>query len=160
MERNEMQESLDAKLEIVDKADLEQKIQGVDGEKGTFRFYDTEQNGEICTQSINREGIFRETHATFYGRDGKVQTIGTARYSVEMDEAKIYPEHFQALNGQTETALIAEIGEQAKAQGVNKISVWVKDSEVDPQRWARRGFQPTERAPGAAGAFWQKQLLS
>jgi hypothetical protein len=158
VELQDVRESPETKSDSVDKAELEQKIQEANGEKGTFRSYDMNRNGEIRTTSGNNEGLYREAQATFHGRDGKVETVGTARYSVELDEAKIYPDRFQAADHKTESALLSEVGEKAQAQGASKLSVWVKDGSGDAQQWSKHGFQPTERAPGAAGTFWQKQL--
>jgi hypothetical protein len=158
MEMPEQYEQLENNPEAVDKADLEQKLQEADEARGTFRSYDMNRNGEIRTTSSGSDSLYQEAQATFYGRDGDVQTVGTARYSVEMGEAKLYPDRFQAPDTQTETALLSEVSEQARAQGADKLTVWVNDEGGDPDRWLRRGFQPTERDPDAKGVFWQKQL--
>lgn len=158
MELPENYENQETNPEALDKADLEQKIQEANEERGTFRAYDMNQNGEIRTTTSGSEGLYPEAQATLYGRDGEVRPVGTARYSIEMDEAKIYPDSFQTSDSQTENALLSEVSEQAQAQGVDKINVWVKDEGGDPQRWARHNFHPTDRDPGAKGVFWQKRI--
>lgn len=158
MQSPEYYDSLETGQEMIDKTDLEQRIQQANQGRGTFRSYDMKQNGEIRTTTSGKDSLFSEAQATFYGRNGKLRPSGSARYSIEMDEAKIYPDRFQASDPQTENVLMSEISDNAQAQGVNKLTVWVKDEGCDPQRWMRHNFHPTERNPGASGVFWQKKL--
>jgi hypothetical protein len=144
--------------EAVDKADLEQRVREANDERGTFRSYDMGRNGEIRTTTSGSDGLYPEARATLYGRSGEVRLLGTTRYSIEMDEVKIYPDRFQAVDVKTEDALLSEISEKGRAHGATKLSVWVEDERGDPQRWIQRNFFPTERAPGAQGVFWQKRL--
>ncbi len=158
MESLEYYDNLQTSPEALDKADLEQKIAQANQERGTFRSYDMKQNGEIRTTTSGKDSLFPEAQATFYGRNGEIRPSGSARYSIEMDEAKIYPDRFQASDLQTENALMSEISDNAQAQGVNKLTVWVKDDGGDPQRWILHNFHPTERDPGVSGVFWRKDL--
>lgn len=158
MESLEYYDNLETSPEALDKADLEQKIEQANQERGTFRSYDMKENGEIRTTTSGKDSLFPEAQATFYGRNGEVRPSGSARYSIEMDEAKIYPDRFQASDLRTENALMSEISDNAQAQGVNKLTVWVKDEGGDPPNWIRSNFHPTARNPGASGVFWQKDL--
>ncbi len=158
MELPEYMDNLEMSSKNLDKADLEQKVEQANQEKGTFRSYDIKQNGEIRTTTSGKDSLFPEAQATFYGRNGEIRPSGSARYSFEMDEAKIYPDRFQASDPQTENALMSEISDNAQAQGVNRLTVWVRDEGGDPQRWMRHNFHPTERDPGASGIFWKKNI--
>jgi len=85
--------------------------------------------------------------------------VGTARYSVAGGEAKLYGEQFNARNPGTESALVKEVSEQARAHGASRLRVWVPDGDSTAERrWQSHGFQPLERDPDAQGTHWEREL--
>jgi hypothetical protein len=85
--------------------------------------------------------------------------LGTAEYSVAGGEATLYDTRFTAPNYGTESALLKEISEQARAQGADRLRVWVQDGDsVAERRWLSHNFQPTERDPNARGVFWEQHV--
>jgi len=127
---------------------------------GTFRYSDAEQlGGEVRTSVPQRGGFYSVAQAEVFRRDGTSDVVGTARYSVAGSEATLDGRTFIAPNHGTEWALLKKVGEQAQAQGADRLRVWVPDGGQDAEtRWLRRGFQPTERDPGARGVHWERPL--
>jgi hypothetical protein len=67
--------------------------------------------------------------------------------------------YFTAPNHGTESALLKEVSEQARAQGADRLHVWVQDGDsAAEQRWLSHNFQPTERDPNARGVFWERPV--
>ena len=121
---------------------------------GTFRYSDAELGGEVRTSVPQRGGFY-----SVFRRDGTSDVVGTARYSVAGSEATLDGRTFIAPNHGTEWALLKKVGEQAQAQGADRLRVWVSDEDQDTgTRWLRHGFQPTERDPGARGVHWERPL--
>lgn len=149
------------KVESFDRQALERNIkQSEDARPGTFRYSDTHRGGEVRTSTDNSEGAQSQAKAELFRRDGSSVELGTARYSVAGGEAKLYGGSVIAQDYGTEDALLSEVGDQARAQGVDRLSVFVPDGDqTAAQRWSRHGFQPAiERDPGAPGVVWEKRL--
>jgi GNAT superfamily N-acetyltransferase len=144
-----------------DKRALERRLQGAeDVRPGTFRYSDAGLGGEVRT-SVEREGsLYSIAKAEVFRPDGTGEVVGRARYSVAAGEATLYDDiHFTARNHGAESALLKEVGEQAKAQGADRLRVWVRDGDsAAERRWLSHGFQPTERDPGARGVHWERPL--
>ncbi len=92
--------------------------------------------------------------------DGTHETVGTARYAVSGDEARLYPASLTARNYGVESSLLDEVGQQARDQGATTLKVFVPDDASDGgQRWLQHGFHAgAERNPGAAGIDWERPL--
>jgi hypothetical protein len=144
----------------LDKLALERRLQEAEPARpGTFRYSDAELGGEVRTSVAQEGGIYALAQAEVFHRDGTSEIAGTARYSIAGGEATVDAAHFFAATSGVESALLSEIGEQGRAQGANRLRVWVPDGEAPPAGdWLRRGFHPGERDPGAAGVYWEKPL--
>lgn len=126
---------------------------------GTFRYYDMNMDGEVRTSVEQQGGIYDVAEAKVYHRDGTSEVVGTARYSVAGGEAQLHGEQFNARNHGTESALMKEVSEQARAQGAGRLRVWVPDGDsTAASRWQRHGFQPLERDPDARGVYWERRV--
>jgi hypothetical protein len=139
---------------------LERRLQDAeDVRPGTFRYSDAELGGEVRT-SVEREGgIYNIAKAEEFRRDGTHEVVGRARYSIAGGEATLYDDQFTAPNHGTESALLKEVSEQARAQGADRLRVWVRDGgSVAERRWLSHNFQPTERDPNAQGVFWERPV--
>ena len=143
-----------------DSRSLEQRLQQAeDVRPGTFRYSDAGLGGEVRT-SVEREGgVYNVAKAEVFRRDGTHEVVGTARYSVAGGDATLYDTQFSARTHGTESALLKEVTEQARAQGADRLRVWVRDGDsVTEQRWLSHNFQPTERDPNARGVFWERPV--
>lgn len=128
-----------------DSLDLERRLQQAgDVRAGTFRHSDTELGGEVRTSAIQAETCRSETvvqhetvewsrltmvQAEVYRPDGTSDVAGTARYAVSDDAAIVQGDWFIASNYGVESALLNEIDEQARAQGLKRLLVWVPDGD-------------------------------
>ena len=91
--------------------------------------------------------------------DGTSDVVGTARYTVAAGEATLDGTSFTAPNYGTESALLSEVSEQARAQGADRLRVWAPDGDsFAERRWQLHGFQPTERDPHARGIYWDRPI--
>ena len=146
--------------EAFDGRALDNRLQeAADARPGTFRYSDQGLGGEVRTSVPKDGGIYSEAQAEVYRRDGSVYTVGTACYSVAGDSATIHNQPFRAANEGVKNALVSEISEQARARGATRLQGWAPDGDTDAvQRWQRLGFQPAQRAPGAAGVFWERPI--
>ncbi len=143
----------------LDKASLDRKISdATDARPGTFRYSDSSLGGEVRTASQGTDGIRSLALATVYRPDGTSTTVGTVRYSVTSDEARIYADTLTAPNYGVEGALLNEIGQQARMKGANRLQVWVPDGKDAENRWQSQGFHPSERNPGIHGVDWERPL--
>jgi len=171
--RQEHQERLDIERHITQMEDVQPRMDGEGTPPGgdnpgnppekseytSFRYYDLKLGGEIHT-SVSREGgIDSQVQADLY-RDGeRMNTVGTAHYRIEGSEAIIQGDAVIAANHRVESSLLNEVSQQARDQGAERLWVWSPDNSAgDGMRWARQGFQPAERDPGAAGVYWQRPL--
>ena len=126
---------------------------------GTFRYSDQGLGGEVRTSVPQDGGIYSEAQAEVYRRDGSVDTVGTARYSIAGDSATVHNYPFVAANEGVKHALVSEISEQARARGATRLQGWAPDGDQDAvKRWQSLGFQPTQRAPGASGVYWERPI--
>ncbi len=127
---------------------------------GTFRYPDAELGGKVHTSVDHPESVQPIAYAEVHRSDGTHETVGTARYTVSGDEARIYPASITARNFGVESSLLSEVGEQARAKGATTLKAFVPDSASDDgQRWLPHGFHPaSERNPGAAGIDWERPL--
>ncbi len=143
-----------------DKIELQRKLYEVsEARPGTFRYSDIELGGEVWSSAEDQESLQPIAKAEVFRRDGSSEVVGTVRYSVAGDEARIYPGAFNARNHGTEWALLSEVSEQARARGTTRLRIWVPDGDpAAEQRWQAHGFQPIGRNPGAAGVDWEKPL--
>jgi len=115
--------------------------------------------GEVRTSVVQEGGLHSVAQAEVFRRDGTTDVAGTVRYTAAGGEATLYGDAFIAANHGTEWALLKEVGEQARAQGADRLRVWVSDDDQDAgTRWLHHGFQPTERDPGARGVCWERCL--
>lgn len=146
--------------EAFDSRALERRVQEAEEVRpGTFRYSDAGLGGEVRTSVEQQGGAYNVAKAEVYRPDGTSEVVGTARYSVAGGEAKLHGEQFNARNHGTESALVKEVSEQARAQGAGRLRVWVPDGDSSAaSRWQRHGFQPLERDPDARGTHWEKQL--
>jgi hypothetical protein len=144
----------------LEKPALERRLQEArPARPGTFRYSDAELGGEVRT-SVGREGgVHAIAQAEVFRPDGTSETVGTARYSISGGDATLDSTHFVAPNYGTESALLSEVSKQAREQGASRLRVWVADDDPgSAQRWQSHGFQPTERAPQAAGTHWERPV--
>lgn len=159
--RDANESSETGKVESFDRQALERNIkQSEDARPGTFRYSDTHRGGEVRTSTDNPSGVQSLASAEVLQRDGSSDVVGTARYSVAAGEAKLYGGSVTAANFGVEEALLDEISQQTRAQGVDRLRVWVPDSDPSAgQHWGSHGFYPAgERHPGAQGSHWEKGL--
>lgn len=75
MELPENHKNQETNPEALDKTVPEQKVQEANDERGTFRAYDMNQNGEIRTIASDNESLYPEAQATLYGRDGEARPL-------------------------------------------------------------------------------------
>ncbi len=157
-----MEQPEQAQPEAIDGRALDNRLQeAADARPGTRRYYDSALGGEIWTSVPQDGGIYSVAQAEVYRPDGSVDTVGTARYSVSGDNATIHNQPFVYANEGVKNALVSEISDQARARGATRLQGWVPDGDADAaQRWQRLGFHPTQRAPGAAGVWWEKPILT
>lgn len=157
---NSMERPAQVQPEALDGRALDNRLQeAADARPGTFRYSDQGLGGEVRTAVPRDGGIYSEVQAEVYRRDGSVDTVGTARYSVAEDSATIHNQPFGAANEGVKNALVSEISEQARARGATRLQGWAPDGDMDAvQRWQRLGFQPVQRAPGAAGVYWERPI--
>lgn len=162
MDLRDVDDSTDAgKVETLDRRALERNINQVeDARPGTFRCSDARLGGEVRTSTDNPQGAQSLAKAELFRRDGSSDVLGTARYSVAGGEARLYGGSVVAPDYGTEEALLSEIGDQARAQGVDRLSVFVPDGDqTATQRWSSHGFQPAQvRDPDARGITMEKRL--
>jgi len=162
MDYRDVADSSDAgKVEPLDRRALERNIKQVeDVRPGTFRYSDTRLDGEVRTSTDNPQGVQSLAKAELFRRDGTSAILGTARFSVSGGEAKLYNGSVVAQDYATEGALLSEIGDQARAQGVDRLSVFVPEGDpTAAQRWSRHGFQPAqERDSGSPGITLEQRL--
>ncbi|MBE2238693.1 MAG: hypothetical protein IAE81_12960 [Caldilineaceae bacterium] len=125
-----------------------------------FRYYDPDLHGEVRTIAERPQALEHLAVARVHGRDGSVRPCGSLRYSIEPDGCTLKGYQLSPANFGVESALISEAGEQARAQGKDSMLVWAPDAQPDAAtHWSRHGFQPEQqRAPSAAGSYWQKKL--
>jgi len=144
----------------LDRQALERRVQEAeDVRPGTFRYSDAGLGGEVRTSVDRQGGTYNVAKAEVYRPDGASEVGGTARYSVAGGEAKLHGEQFNARNHSTESALVKEVSEQARAQGAGRLRVWVPDGDSTAEsRWQSHGFQPLERDPDAQGTHWERQV--
>ena len=144
----------------LDKSVLERRVRKAEEARpGTFRYYDTELGGEVRTSVAQEGDLYSVTQAKVFRPDGTSNVVGTARYTVAGNEATLDNTHFIASSHGVESGLLKEVSEQARAQGANRLRVWVPDDDQGTgTRWLRHGFQPTERDPGARGVHWERPL--
>lgn len=136
-----------------------ENVQQGDARPGNFRYSDADLGGEVHTSANPEGGVYSAAQAEVFRPDGSRDTVGTVRYAVGGGEAKLYGDSMTAANYGTESALLSEVSEQARAQGADHLGVWTRDGDsAAERRWATHGFQPTERNPGAKGVQWQKRL--
>jgi len=149
-----------AQPETIDSRALEKRVQeAVEARPGTFRYFDKVLGGEVHTSVWRQGDIWTGVKAEVYRRDGSVQTVGTARYSVSGEGATIHNQPFVYANEGVKNALLSEISEQARARGATRLQGWAPDGDTDAaQRWQRLGFQPSQRAPGASGVFYERPI--
>ena len=146
--------------ESFDSRALERRLQEAeDVRPGTFRYSDAGLGGEVRT-SVEREGgLYSIAKAEVFRPDGTSDVVGTARYTVAAGEATLDGTAFTAPNYGTESALLSEVSEQARAQGADRLRVWVQDGDsVVEQRWLSHNFQPMERDPNAQGVHWERPV--
>ena len=126
---------------------------------GTLHYSDGGLGGEVQTSVAQEGGLCYIAKAEVFRRDGTHEVVGTARYSVAGGDATLYDTQFSARTHGTESALLKEVTEQARAQGADRLRVWVRDGDsVTEQRWLSHNFQPTERDPNARGVFWERPV--
>lgn len=127
---------------------------------GTFRYSDAKLGGEIRTSTEGTESIQPVANAQLFRPDGTTETVGTARYTVDGDEAKIYPKSVTAPNYGVETALLDEIGDQAQAQGASKLTIFAPNGDAAAQdHWRLHGFQlAAEQNNNPSGVYLEKLL--
>lgn len=149
-----------AQAEAFDRRSLDNRLQeAADVRPGTFRYSDQGLGGEIRTSVPQDGGIYSVAQAEVFRRDGSVETVGTARYSVAGDAATVHNQPFSYRNEGVKNALLSEISEQARARGATRLQGWAPDSDPDAAaRWQRLGFQPTQRAPGASGVYFERPI--
>jgi len=137
---------------------LERRVQEAeDVRPGTFRYSDAGLGGEVRTSVDRQGGTYNVAKAEVYRPDGTSEVVGTARYSIAGGEAEL--QSLTAPNHGTESALLKEVGEQARDQGAGRLRVWVPDGDsTAASRWQRHGFQPLEHDPDARGTHWQREL--
>lgn len=162
MDLRDVDDATDAgKVETLDRHELERNIKQVeDARPGTFRYSDTRHGGEVRTSTDNPQGAQSLAKAELFRRDGSSDILGTARYSVAGGEARLYGGSVIAQDYGTEEALLSEVGDQARVQGVDRLSVFVPDGDQTAmQRWGRHGFYPAQASdPGARGITLEKLL--
>lgn len=134
--------------------------QAEDVRPGTFRYYDPNLHGEVHTSTDSPGGVRSVAKAELYQRNGSSASVGELRYSVAGGEAEIRGDFVRTPNHGVENALLDEVSQQARAQGIDRLRVWVPDGDTDAaKRWNTHGFLPTgERDPGAAGSYWENRL--
>jgi hypothetical protein len=128
-------------------------------EPATFRYSDAGLGGEVRTRTVSEGGIYSRAEAEVVNRSGEHKTVGTALYKVDGTDAYLAPDRVYASNYGVESALLSEVGQTARAQGADRLNVWVPDGDTSAEdRWRIQGFQPGARNPGAAGVHWQRPL--
>lgn len=140
---------------------LERRLQQAeDVRSGKFRYFDAGLDGEVRTSVVREGGLYSIVKAELFQDGTPICDLGKARYSVAGGEATLYDDvSFNARNHGTESALLSEVSEQARAQGANRLRVWVRDGDsVAERRWQSHGFQPTERYPQASGIYWDRPI--
>ena len=139
---------------------LEQRLQQAeDVRPDTFRYSDAGLGGEVRTSVAQEGGLYSIAKAEVFRPDGTSDVVGTARYTVTAGEATLDGTSLIAPNFRTESALLKEVSEQARAQGADRLRVWVRDGDsVAERRWQSHGFQPTERDPNARGVHWERPV--
>jgi len=158
--KNELERPDQLQPEAFDGRALDNRLQeAADARPGTFRYSDRALGGEVRTSVPQDGGIYSEAQAEVYRRDGSVDTVGTARYSVAGDSATIHNQPFVAANEGVKNALVSEISEQARARGATRLRGWAPDGDQDAvQRWQSLGFQPTQPDGGAPGTYWERPI--
>lgn len=149
-----------AKRNSMDKLALERRLQEAEPARpGTFRYSDSELGGEVRTSVVREGGMYATARAQLFHRDEMPKIVGTARYSIARGEATLDSTDFIAPNYGTETALLSEIRDQARAQGASRLRVWIPDGDpAIAHRWQSHGFLPAEHDPGAAGVYWERPM--
>ena len=157
---NRMERPEQVQPEPLDGRALDNRLQeAADVRPGTFRYSDQELGGEVRTSVPQDGGISSVAQAEVYRRDGSVDTVGAARYSVSGDSATIYNQPFVYANEGVKNALVSEISDQGRAKGATRLQGWAPDGDQDAvKRWQSLGFQPTQRAPGASGVYWERPI--
>ena len=145
------------------KVNLESKVKNasdVAERPGTFRYSDADLGGEIRTSTEGTESIQPVANAQLFRPDGTTETVGTARYTVDGNEAKVYPASVTAPNYGVESALLDEVGDQAQTQGVGKLTIFTPNGDSAAMtRWTSHGFQPAaEQNSNPAGVYLEKLL--
>ena len=139
---------------------LERRLQQAeDVRPGTFRYSDAGLGGEVRTSVAQEGGLYSIVKAEVFRLGGTSDVVGTARYTVAAGEATLDGESFAAPSHGTESALLSEVSEQARAQDAERLRVWVRDGDsFAERRWQLHGFQPTERDPHAQGVYWDRPV--
>ena len=140
---------------------LERRLQQAeDVRPGKFRYSDAGLGGEVRTSVAQEGGLYSIAKAEVFRPDGTHEVVGRARYSVAGGEATLYDDAlFNARNHGAESALLKEVSEQARAQGTDRLRVWVPDDDPTAgRRWLPHNFQPTERDPNARGVHWERPV--
>ncbi len=137
---------------------LERRLQQAEEvQPSKFPYYDVELGGEVHTSVAREGGLYNVAQAELFQDGAPIRVLGTAEYSVAGGEATLYDTY--APNHGTESALLSEVSEQARAQGADRLRVWVQDGDsVVEQRWLSHNFQPMERDPNAQGVHWERPV--
>jgi hypothetical protein len=148
------------KRDSLDRLALERRLQEAEPARpGTFRGFDAELGGEVHTSVAREGGMYALAQAEVFHRDGTSEIVGKARYSIAGGEATLDSTCFTAPNYGTETALLSEIRDQARAQDASRLRVWIPDGDpAIAHRWQSHGFLPAELDAGAAGVYWERPM--
>ncbi len=146
-----------------EKVNLESKVKNasdVSERPGTFRYSDANLGGEICTNTEAADSLQPVANAQVFRPDGTTETVGTARYTVDGNEAKVYPASVTAPNYGVESALLDEVGDRARVQGASKLTIFTPNGDSAAMtRWTSHGFQPAaEQNNNPAGLYLEKLL--
>jgi GNAT superfamily N-acetyltransferase len=146
--------------DALDRRALERKLQEADvARPGTFRYSDAKLGGEVRTSVVREGGRYDVAQAEVFRRNDTPRVVGRAPYTIADGEAKLRSTEVKAANYGVETALLNEVSERARAQGVDRLRIWVPDDDPSQAyRWQNHGFHPGERDPGAAGVSWERPL--
>lgn len=142
----------------LDKSALERRVRKAEeAQPDTFRYYDMELGDNVHISVAREGGLYSIAQAEVFSGDSTSELVAWVKYTVAGDEATLVDTRFAT--PWIDSALLRKVSEQARAQGANRLRVWVPDDDqVTRTRWLRRGFQPTERDPGARGIYWERPL--
>lgn len=123
----------------------------------TFRFYDMKLGGELRTHVERPDASEPEAVAMLHARDGSVREVGRLRYAMDLEHCTLRAYTHPPETYQVESALQAEVSEQAQAKNIHNMRAWVPDG-TSPKVWSPYGLMEGKRDPGASGAFWSRPL--